>query len=133
MNVLEKILEEIEEKIKNTNNCSENLAFIDGIQHGLIEAKKIIRSHMDDTSDVSVENNIDRMISIDSAIKILKNMQNPRIDYADMVGAPAFCYGKRYVFPEPEDYAIETALIVLNEKEKRGANRDKTGKKTWKT
>lgn len=125
MNVLEKILEEIEEKIKNTNNCSENLAFIDGIQHGLIEAKKIIRSHMDDTSDVSVENNIDRMISIDSAIKILKNMQNPRIDYADMVGAPAFCYGKRYVFPEPEDYAIETALIVLNEKEKRGANRDK--------
>lgn len=51
MNVLEKILEEIEEKIKNTNNCSENLAFIDGIQYGLIEAKKIIRSHMADVPD----------------------------------------------------------------------------------
>lgn len=51
MNVLEKILEEIEEKIKNTNNCSENLAFIDGIQYGLIEAKRIICSHIDEVSN----------------------------------------------------------------------------------
>ena len=51
MNVLEKILEEIEEKNKISDDCNENLAFIDGIRYGLIEAKKIIRSHMNNLQD----------------------------------------------------------------------------------
>ena len=51
MNVLEKILEEIEEKNKISDDCNENLAFIDGIRYGLIEAKKIICSHMDDAEN----------------------------------------------------------------------------------
>ena len=54
MNVLEKILEEIEEKNKIADDCNENLAFIDGVRYGLIEAKKIIRSHMNDVTDTNV-------------------------------------------------------------------------------
>lgn len=46
------------------------------------------------------------------AIDLLKSMQNPLQDYADIVGAPAFAHGCRYVYPEPEDYAIETAIIA---------------------
>ena len=50
------------------------------------------------------------------AIDLLKSMQNPLQDYADIVGAPAFAHGYRYVYPEPEDYAIETAIIALEER-----------------
>ena len=52
------------------------------------------------------------------AIELLKEMQNPLQDYADMVGAPAFAYGYRYVYPEPEDYAIEIAITALENQEK---------------
>lgn len=58
MNVLEKILEEIEDRIKISDDCNENLAFIDGIRYGLIEAKKIIRSHMDNGKDENVPTKI---------------------------------------------------------------------------
>lgn len=57
MNVLEKILKEIEEKNKIADDCNENLAFIDGVRYGLIEAKKIIRSHMNDGKDTNVPSN----------------------------------------------------------------------------
>ena len=57
MNVLEKILKEIEEKNKIADDCNENLAFIDGVRYGLIEAKKIIRSHMNDGNDINVPSN----------------------------------------------------------------------------
>lgn len=120
MNVLEKILEEIKEKCvelsKNHWGDDECHLVGKGIQSMYTQTEKIIRSYMGETPFTNVESNIDEIASIDSAIKILKNMQNPRIDYADMVGAPAFCHGKRYVFPEPEDYAIQTALVALNEK-----------------
>lgn len=53
------------------------------------------------------------------AIELLKGMQNPLQDYADMIGAPAFVSGHRYVYPEPEDYAIEEAITVLEEKKSR--------------
>lgn len=53
------------------------------------------------------------------AIEILKGMQSPLQDYADMVGAPAWAYGCRYVYPEPEDYAIEEAITALEEKQNR--------------
>lgn len=52
------------------------------------------------------------------AIELLKGMQNPLQDYADMVCAPTFASG-RYVYPEPEDYAIEEAITVLEEKKSR--------------
>lgn len=53
------------------------------------------------------------------AIEILKGMQSPSQDYADMVGAPAWASGCRYVYPEPEDYAIEEAITALEEKQNR--------------
>ena len=36
-------------------------------------------------------------------------------DYANLVCAPAFCTGYRYVYPDPEDYAIEEAISALKE------------------
>ena len=51
----------------------------------------------------------------EEAIEFLKGMQNKKIDYAEMVCAPAFAYGYQYVYPEPEDYAIEEAIKALEE------------------
>lgn len=52
------------------------------------------------------------------AIELLRNMQNPLQDYAEMVCTPAFAYGNRYVYPEPEDYAIEEAISALEYRQK---------------
>lgn len=51
------------------------------------------------------------------AIELLKGMQHPLQDYADMVGAPPWAAGCRYVYPDPEDYAIEEAITALEEKQ----------------
>lgn len=51
----------------------------------------------------------------EEAIEMLRGMQNKKIDYAEMVCAPAFAYGYEYVYPEPEDYAIEEAITALKE------------------
>lgn len=58
-------------------------------------------------------------MSEQNAIELLKAMQNPLQDYADMVGAPAGAFGYRYVYPTPEDYAIEDAITALKEKQGR--------------
>lgn len=49
------------------------------------------------------------------AIELLRSMQNPKQDYADVVCAPAFCTGFTFVYPYPEDYAIEEAIKALEE------------------
>lgn len=49
------------------------------------------------------------------AIKFLKGMQNKKVDYGEMVGAPPSCYGYEFVYPEPEDYAIVEAIKALEE------------------
>ena len=51
----------------------------------------------------------------EEAIELLRSMQNPKQDYANLVCTPAFCTGYRYVYPEPEDYAIEEAISALKE------------------
>ena len=51
----------------------------------------------------------------EETIELLKGMQSPLEDYAELVGAPAFAYGYKYVYPEPEDYAIEEAIEALKE------------------
>lgn len=51
----------------------------------------------------------------EEAIEMLRGMQNKKVDYAEMVCAPAFAYGYEYVYPEPEDYAIEEAIEALKE------------------
>lgn len=57
------------------------------------------------------------MMDTNEAIKLLKGMQGPLQDYADMVGAPESAKGIRYVYPDPEDYAIEAAISALEEQE----------------
>ena len=54
-------------------------------------------------------------MNIEETIVLLKGMQNKKVDYAEMVCAPAFAYGYEYVYPEPEDYAIEEAIKALKE------------------
>ena len=53
-----------------------------------------------------------------AAIHLLKNMLGPLVDYAEMVGDPPGTYGTKYVYQDPEDYAIEEAISAL-EKEER--------------
>lgn len=55
------------------------------------------------------------MAAPEETIELLKSMQSPLVDYAELVGAPAFAYGCKYVYPEPEDYAIEEAIEALKE------------------
>lgn len=55
MNVLEKILEEIEEYEKKKCSGESLPAFESGIDRGYLEAKNIIRSHMGEVSDVGEE------------------------------------------------------------------------------
>lgn len=54
-------------------------------------------------------------MTLEEAIEMLRGMQNKKVDYAEMVCAPAFAYGYEYVYPEPEDYAIEEAVKALKE------------------
>ena len=54
-------------------------------------------------------------MTLEEAIELLRGIQNKKVDYAEMVCAPAFAYGYEYVYPEPEDYAIEEAIKALNE------------------
>lgn len=54
----------------------------------------------------------------ETAIELLKNMLGPLVDYAEMVGGPPGTYGIKYVYQDPEDYAIEQAISAL-EKEER--------------
>lgn len=51
----------------------------------------------------------------EETIELLKGIQNEKVDYAELVCAPAFAYGYQYVYPEPEDYAIEEAIEALKE------------------
>lgn len=51
----------------------------------------------------------------EEAIKMLRGMQNKKMDYAEMVCAPAFACGYEYAYPEPEDYAIEEVIKALKE------------------
>ena len=57
------------------------------------------------------------MMDTNETIKLLKGMQGPLQDYADMVGAPESAKGIQYVYPDPEDYAIEAAISALEEQE----------------
>lgn len=59
MNVLEKILEEIEEYEKKKCSGESLSAFESGINRGCLEAKNIIRSHMDEVTNMSGKRLID--------------------------------------------------------------------------
>lgn len=67
MNVLEKILEEIEEYEKKKCSGESLSAFESGINRGGLEAKNIVRSHMDESRDINVHNN-DGWISVEDRL-----------------------------------------------------------------
>lgn len=48
-----------------------------------------------------------------AAIELLKNMLGPLVDYSEMVGGPPGTHGIKYVYQDPEDYAIEEAIKAL--------------------
>ena len=53
-------------------------------------------------------------MELKETIKLLRALQNPKEDYAEVIGTPSpDMYGRKYVFPEPEDYVIEEAIEVL--------------------
>ena len=51
------------------------------------------------------------------AISLLNGIQAHLQDYAELVGAPYWAYGIKYVYPDPEDYAIEQAISALEKEE----------------
>ena len=57
-------------------------------------------------------------MEVKETISLLKGIQSPLQDYAELIDAPYWAYGKQYVYPDPEDYAIEEAISAL-EKEER--------------
>lgn len=127
MNILERILQEIEKKktdLLDTSNEESELVdvedwydegFSEGRITGYCEIEKLIQTHVDKFYNSDNWHGIEGT-SIDDAIFMLKAMQNPPVEYADAVCAPAFCCGIKYVYPEPEDYAIETAIKALKDK-----------------
>ena len=46
------------------------------------------------------------------AIELLRNMLPEKVSYANLVGA-SNCYGDKYVYENPEPYAIELAISAL--------------------
>ena len=54
-------------------------------------------------------------MTLEDTIELLKGMQNKKVDYAELVCASAFASGYKYVYAEPEDYAIEEAIKALKE------------------
>lgn len=58
-------------------------------------------------------------LKLNETIELLRSLQNPMEDYAEIIGAPSpDMYGEKYVFPDPEDYAIEEAIEVLEKVDK---------------
>lgn len=49
---------------------------------------------------------------IERAIELLRNILPKKVSYSNLVGASS-CYGDKYVYEEPEPYAIEMAISAL--------------------
>lgn len=54
-------------------------------------------------------------VDLDELIKYWNNALPPLVDYADMVGAPEWAYGCRYVYEDPDGYFIEDTIAALKE------------------
>jgi hypothetical protein len=54
-------------------------------------------------------------INLDNLIEYWKSSLPPLMDYAEMVGAPAWAYGNSFVYEDPEGYMIEDTIKALEE------------------
>jgi hypothetical protein len=52
-----------------------------------------------------------------SAIELIKQMLPEKVSYANLIGASS-CYGDKYVYEDPEPYALELAIRALEENDK---------------
>lgn len=102
--------ERIEPGQKYCQICGEALEWEEESENGT--GKEIIQNHLANVPDANTRN---MDADIKETIELLRGMQNPLQDYADMVGTPIWAYGHRYVYPDPEDYAIEKAISALEE------------------
>ena len=102
--------ERIEPGQKYCQICGEALEWKEEGENGT--GKEIIQNHLTNVPDANTRN---MDADIKETIELLRGMQNPLQDYADMVGTPIWAYGHRYVYPDPEDYAIEKAISALEE------------------
>ena len=59
------------------------------------------------------------MNDIERAIELIKNMLPEKVSYANLVGA-SNCYGDKYVYEEPEPYALELAISSLEKQLNNG-------------
>ena len=106
MNVLEKILEEIEEYEKKKCSGGSLSAFESGINRGCLEAKNIIRSHMND-----VEN--DGWIPVEEKLPEEENERYyPMLNVATSYGAVKWGFYRVrdkqwYIYSEIHDEFIE--------------------------
>ena len=106
MNVLEKILEEIEEYEKKKCSGGSLSAFESGINRGCLEAKNIIRSHMND-----VEN--DGWILVEEKLPEEENERYyPMLNVATLYGAVKWGFYRVrdkqwYIYSEIHDEFIE--------------------------
>ena len=48
-------------------------------------------------------------------VKALREALPEPVDYAELVGAPGWAYGQRYVYEDPECYLIEEAADKLEQ------------------
>ena len=52
---------------------------------------------------------------VTEATKALREQIPPQTDYAEMVGAPAWAYGQRFVWDDPSHYAMDNAADLLDD------------------
>ena len=74
-----------------------------------IRGKRAEMNTIDDKMDLSAN------IDIDELIKYWNAALPPLVDYADMVGAPEWAYGCRYVYEDPDGYFIKDTIAALKE------------------
>ena len=60
----------------------------------------------------------------ENAIELLKNMLPEEVSYANLIGASS-CYGDKYVYEDPEPYALELAISALEKQIPKKPVRDR--------
>lgn len=61
----------------------------------------------------NVNTDTERHITIDILLLYWKEQLPPLVDYAELVGAPAWAYGCKMVYEDDEGYMIEATIEAL--------------------
>lgn len=112
MNVLEKILKEIEEYEKRKCSGESLSAFEAGIGRGCLEAKEIIRSHMDHSGD---DTEMDGWIPVEEGKPEIREIVKVTVHSSEWIGD----YDSEWVSEEekmyhPEEYHVHDGYLSEN-------------------